>query len=133
VPWFLGGRGKVSRDKQALRGQHEHLAAVTSALTDRAVAELVGERLGAVDAACQQRDAVASAARAQAVAAPIPDEAPVMTATRRFGGVDAHRSSWSVDAAGGAPGVPLRVVVVEEQGLAAVHPGDADDLVVGEP
>src|SRR3954470_19049368 len=39
---------------------------------------------------------------------------------------------WSVDAAGGEPGDPLRVVVVEEQRLARVEAGDASHLVVGE-
>jgi hypothetical protein len=49
---------------------------------DRAVAELVGKGVDAVGAAASSATRWPSAATARAVASPMPDEAPVMTATR---------------------------------------------------
>lgn len=49
---------------------------------DRPVAELVGERLDPVGATGQQRQTMTVGGQRSAVASPIPDEAPVKTATR---------------------------------------------------
>src|SRR4051812_5738236 len=75
-----------------------------------------------------------SAASARAVAAPMPDEAPVMTATRPcvVSLLMGESPLGSVDADVAEPADPVRLAVVEEQRLARLHLGDAGHLVVGE-
>ena len=66
-------------------GSCEQRVAVGHVRLDResAIAELLGQRLDPIRPAGKQRHAVAaSATSARAVAAPMPEEAPVMTATR---------------------------------------------------
>src|SRR3954452_2090159 len=73
-----------------------------------------------------------SAASTRAVAAPMPDEAPVMTATRPWVVSVLMRRLLSVDAGGAEPADPGRVALVEEQRLPGIHLGDAGHLVAGE-
>ena len=117
----------------ALRGGHERVAVGdVGSDGDGAVAKLVSERLDAVDAPRQQRHAVAVGGQGTGGGGADARRGAGDDRDAAVGRVHAHGVLLVSNAAGGEPGDPLEVVVVEEQCAAGVESGDAGHLLVGE-